>query len=77
VGLDGDFARSCALTGESARRGISEDDVRAEEEAMLPMRRYGTPEDVGSAVAFLASDRAYITGVNLRVDGGWCLNPIF
>ena len=52
--------------------------MRAEEEAMLPMRRYGMPEDVGSAIAFLASDRAaYITGVNLRVDGGWCLNPIF
>jgi 3-oxoacyl-[acyl-carrier protein] reductase len=66
------------LAGEAARRGLSEDDVRAEEEAMLPMGRYGTPEDVGSAVAFLASDRAaYITGVNLRVDGGWCLNPIF
>jgi 3-oxoacyl-[acyl-carrier protein] reductase len=66
------------LTGEAERRGLSEDEVRAEEEAMLPMGRYGTPEDVGSAVAFLASDRAaYISGVNLRVDGGWCLNPIF
>jgi NAD(P)-dependent dehydrogenase (short-subunit alcohol dehydrogenase family) len=31
----------------------------------------GTPEDVASAVAFLASPAAsYITGVNLRIDGG-------
>lgn len=66
------------LRGEAARRSVAEVEVRAEEEAMLPMGRFGTAEDVGNAVAFLVSDRAaYITGVNLRVDGGWCLNPIF
>jgi NAD(P)-dependent dehydrogenase (short-subunit alcohol dehydrogenase family) len=33
--------------------------------------RMGTPEDVANAVAFLASPAAsYITGVNLRIDGG-------
>jgi len=37
-----------------------------------PMTRLGRPEDVASAVVFLASDQAtYITGVNLMVDGGW------
>jgi 3-oxoacyl-[acyl-carrier protein] reductase len=36
-----------------------------------PMRRLGMPEDVASAVAFLASDgAAYITGQSLRVNGG-------
>jgi 3-oxoacyl-[acyl-carrier protein] reductase len=36
-----------------------------------PMRRLGTPEDVASAVAFLASEgAAYITGQSLRVNGG-------
>jgi NAD(P)-dependent dehydrogenase (short-subunit alcohol dehydrogenase family) len=36
-----------------------------------PLRRIGTPEDVASAVLFLASDEAsWITGTVLRVDGG-------
>jgi NAD(P)-dependent dehydrogenase (short-subunit alcohol dehydrogenase family) len=37
-----------------------------------PMGRFGTPEEVASAVVFLASARAsYITGQTLFVDGGW------
>jgi glucose 1-dehydrogenase len=37
----------------------------------LPWGRMGTPEDIGRAAAFLASDDAdYITGATLRVDGG-------
>lgn len=37
-----------------------------------PMRRMAQPEEIGAAVAFLASERAsYITGVTLAVDGGW------
>jgi 3-oxoacyl-[acyl-carrier protein] reductase len=37
----------------------------------IPMRRYGTPEEVGAAVSFLASEAAdYITGQVLQVDGG-------
>jgi NAD(P)-dependent dehydrogenase (short-subunit alcohol dehydrogenase family) len=36
-----------------------------------PLGRIGTPDDIGSLVAFLASDRAgFITGANLLVDGG-------
>ena len=43
-------------------------DARA---ASVPMQRYGTVEEIGRTVAFLASDGAgYITGQNLRVDGG-------
>jgi glucose 1-dehydrogenase len=38
----------------------------------LPWGRIGIPEDIGKAVAFLASDDAdYITGSTLRVDGGY------
>jgi len=40
----------------------------------IPSGRVGTPEDIGQAVAFLASDKAsYITGFTLRVDGGLIL----
>lgn len=38
----------------------------------IPKGRVGKPEDIGAAVAFLASNEAdYITGVVLYVDGGW------
>lgn len=37
----------------------------------VPMRRYGTSAEVAATIAFLASDgAAYITGQNIRVDGG-------
>ena len=37
----------------------------------VPMGRYGTAEEIAATIAFLASDGAgYITGQNLKVDGG-------
>jgi NAD(P)-dependent dehydrogenase (short-subunit alcohol dehydrogenase family) len=37
----------------------------------VPMRRYGTSEEIAATVAFLASEGGgYITGQNIRVDGG-------
>ena len=40
----------------------------------IPLGRSGESEDIGNAVAFLASDKAsYITGITLRVDGGLVL----
>jgi NAD(P)-dependent dehydrogenase (short-subunit alcohol dehydrogenase family) len=39
--------------------------------ARIPMGRYGKAEEVSSLIAYLASDDAgYITGQNIRVDGG-------
>ena len=38
---------------------------------MVPMQRYGTSEEIAATIAFLASDGAgYITGQNIKVDGG-------
>lgn len=39
--------------------------------AMVPLQRFGQPEDVAELVAFLASERAgYITGQVITIDGG-------
>ena len=47
------------------------DEFAKEMVAKVPMKRFGQPEEVAGAVAFLASqDASYITGVEINVDGG-------
>ena len=47
------------------------DELKAEITNRTPLGRFGTPEEIAAAVAFLASDEAaYITGQVLAVDGG-------
>jgi len=41
----------------------------------IPLHKYAAPVDVANAVMFLISEKAsMITGQNLLVDGGWCLD---
>lgn len=48
-------------------KGLPIDELKKQ----VPMRRFGTPEEVAAAVAFLASpDAAYITGEVISINGG-------
>lgn len=57
------------------RTGLPKDvveDFAKDVVSRVPMKRFGQPEEVAAAVAFLASsDASYITGVELNVDGGY------
>jgi 3-oxoacyl-[acyl-carrier protein] reductase len=56
----------------AAREQTSADQIEARLVASIPMKRLGEPQELGSVIAFLASERAaYITGTTLQVDGGY------
>jgi 3-oxoacyl-[acyl-carrier protein] reductase len=58
-----DTARLHEVYGDA---GPSEADL-----AVIPLRRLGSPRELGDVVCFLASDRAaYVTGATIAVDGG-------
>ena len=62
---------------ETMIRGEPDDRDAAAEQAeqflqMVPIGRYGQPDDVAGAATFLARNLAsYVTGESLVVDGGW------
>jgi len=60
--------------GYTATPGLSHfmtDEEKASALATVPLGRIGVPDDLGKAAVFLASDdSAYITGIELFVDGG-------
>lgn len=57
-----------------SRKGLSEEVVAANAEkiiAQIPMKRFGTPEEIAKAVLFLStSDSAYVLGTEIVIDGG-------
>ena len=51
---------------------LTRDEFLKRTAADVPLRRFGTPEDVSAVVAFLASERAgYLTGTSIDVAGGF------
>ncbi|NTJ44691.1 SDR family oxidoreductase [Agrobacterium larrymoorei] len=56
---------------DAEEQGTDPAEIAARSQREIPIGRYGTPQEFGEVVAFLASDQArYITGVALPVDGG-------
>ena len=56
---------------ETAMTDVLPEEIKQKLKAQIPMRRIASPEEIASAVLFLASDGAsYITGQCLAVDGG-------
>jgi 3-oxoacyl-[acyl-carrier protein] reductase len=64
--------RTRFLDGAAAgKRGVTLEEIAAENTAGIPVGRYGTTAEFGAVVAFLASQpAAYVTGTMMRVDGG-------
>ncbi len=81
VELAPDRIRVCALApvaGETPLlamfMGEDTPEKRAAFKATVPLGRFSTPQDVGAAALYLASDEAaFVTGVVLEVDGGRCI----
>jgi len=56
------------------RQGITPEEAKAQACSLIPMGRYGDPQEFGDTAAFLLSPRgSYITGSVIRVDGGLVL----
>jgi NAD(P)-dependent dehydrogenase (short-subunit alcohol dehydrogenase family) len=57
-----------------SRTGLPQEAVEANAQkfiAQIPMKRFGTPEEIAKAVLFLStSDSSYILGAEIAVDGG-------
>ena len=59
------------IEGKAVKQNHSIDEVNKEMTDEIPLGRFASPEETAYAAAFLASDyAAYITGINLPVDGG-------
>lgn len=57
---------------------LDDPEARHAVEDEIPLGRMGNPEEIASAVAWVASDEgSYVTGTTIVVDGGMSLYPKF
>ncbi len=77
VGADGVTCNTVApgFTATDRLKSLYPDEESADAaRAKIPARRFGKPEEVAAAIAFLASEEAaFITGQEILVDGGYCI----
>ncbi len=85
IGITKSFAREAASRGitvnavapgfiETEMTEVLSENVKTSVTEQIPMKHFGTTENIADAVAFLASDKAgYITGQVLCVDGGMAM----
>ncbi|MEJ8782620.1 MULTISPECIES: SDR family NAD(P)-dependent oxidoreductase [unclassified Butyricimonas] len=53
---------------------FSEEQLKETMYGRYPLKRVGTPEDIANGAIYLLSDASsWVTGINLLVDGGYCL----
>ena len=59
------------LSAEARMTGVAAEEILARQQASIPLRRLGTPEEIAQVTLFLASKQAsYVTGAIIPMDGG-------
>jgi len=59
------------LAAEASMTGLAKDEILDRQQARIPLRRLGTPEEIAQVALFLASSQAsYVTGAIVPMDGG-------